>query len=70
MILSWGTCSFLGIYFNINSTSGTLIFAYPRNRTILIIADQLLVTISNYEQLLVTMNVMDRLSNPDYILPI
>ena len=46
-----------------------LIFAYLRNRTMLIVVDRLLVTISNYEQLSVTMNVTDRLSNPDYMLP-
>ena len=28
-----------------------LIFAYPRNRAILIVADRLLVTIGDYEQL-------------------
>ena len=38
-------------------TSGTLIFAYPRNRTILIVADRLSVTISDYEQLSVTMTM-------------
>ena len=31
--------------------SGTLIFADPRNRTILRVADRLLVTIGDYEQL-------------------
>ena len=53
---------------DLSGTSGTLIFAYPRNRTILIVANRLLVTISDYRQLLVTDNVTDRLSNPDYMI--